>query len=200
MSHAGFGTHPPSPLHALGAHGGGRDYWAIYPGRCPGLVLVRPFGAEDCFRRLLRDAVGIGGRVPGTSSLANIRCRVATAGKSVRASLRRLLREGTIASVGMVNATGRRTGTIALRGRRVRASLRRLLREETMASVRVVVTPGMEPLAVRISHIAATGRRTDTVALRGGVKMDSRLKRCEVVAMVQVVAAVGRLEIDGQSE
>jgi len=71
----------------------------VYPGRCPGLVLNRPIGAEDYFRRPSRDAEEIGIRVPGTSSLANIRCRFATAGLAVRASLRRLLQKESLADV-----------------------------------------------------------------------------------------------------
>ena len=50
---------------------------------CLGLALDRPLGAEVGFRRPGRDAVEIGVRVPGTSSLANIRCRSATAEQSV---------------------------------------------------------------------------------------------------------------------
>src|SRR5882757_2811157 len=58
MNRVGFETHRPSPLHAqerkrrapirdigVRSEAQGRECWAIYPGRCPGLVLNRPFGA-----------------------------------------------------------------------------------------------------------------------------------------------------------
>jgi len=62
MNRVGFGTHPPSPLHALVAHEGWRNILTHYPGRCPGLVLNRPFGAGSVSsvpcgtRRELEDA------------------------------------------------------------------------------------------------------------------------------------------------